>query len=237
MAGYPSYPGAQATVSRADTINAFMRGVYGWMSAGMLLTAAAAWYTATSPLGVSLLQTPGLMLGLILVQFGLVIGLSAAINRLSGTAATLMFLAYSALTGLTLSSIFFVYSMTSIFQAFVVTAGMFGTMSVYGMVTKRDLTSMGSFLFMGLIGIVLASVVNMFLKSSAMGFIISVIGVLVFTGLTAYDTQKLKYMGETMPLGDGTAIRRGTILGALTLYLDFLNLFLMMLRLFGSSRD
>ncbi|MBA4358071.1 MAG: hypothetical protein C0405_10145, partial [Desulfovibrio sp.] len=120
---------------------------------------------------------------------------------------------------------------------FVVTAGMFGAMSVYGMVTKRDLTSMGSFLFMGLIGIVLASVVNMFLKSSAMGFIISVIGVLVFTGLTAYDTQKLKYMGEAMPLGDGTAIRRGTILGALTLYLDFLNLFLMMLRLFGSSRD
>ncbi|MDO9083338.1 MAG: Bax inhibitor-1/YccA family protein [Humidesulfovibrio sp.] len=237
MAGYPSYPGAQATVSRADTINAFMRGVYGWMSAGMLLTAAAAWYTATSPLGVSLLQTPGLMLGLILVQFGLVIGLSAAINRLSGTAATLMFLAYSALTGLTLSSIFFVYSMTSIFQAFVVTAGMFGAMSVYGMVTKRDLTSMGSFLFMGLIGIVLASLVNMFLKSSAMGFVISVIGVLVFTGLTAYDTQKLKYMGEAMPLGDGTAIRRGTILGALTLYLDVLNLFLMMLRLFGSSRD
>ena len=237
MAGYPSYPGAQATISRADTINAFMRGVYGWMSAGMLLTAGTAWYTATSPLGVSLLQTPGLMLGLILVQFGLVIGLSAAINRLSGTAATLMFLAYSALTGLTLSSIFFVYSMTSIFQAFVVTAGMFGAMSVYGMVTKRDLTSMGSFLFMGLIGIVLASVVNMFLKSSAMGFIISVIGVLVFTGLTAYDTQKLKYMGEAMPLGDGTAIRRGTILGALTLYLDFLNLFLMMLRLFGSSRD
>ncbi|MBA4358082.1 MAG: hypothetical protein C0405_10200, partial [Desulfovibrio sp.] len=117
MAGYPSYPGAQATISRADTINAFMRGVYGWMSAGMLLTAGTAWYTATSPLGVSLLQTPGLMLGLILVQFGLVIGLSAAINRLSGTAATLMFLAYSALTGLTLSSIFFVYSMTSIFQA------------------------------------------------------------------------------------------------------------------------
>ena len=237
MAGYPSYPGAQASVSRADTINAFMRGVYGWMSLGMLLTAATAWFTATSPLGVSLLQTPGLMLVLILAQFGLVIGLSAAINKLSGGTATLMFMAYSALTGLTLSSIFFVYSMASIFQAFVVTAGMFGAMSVYGMVTKRDLTSLGSFMFMGLIGIVLASVVNMFLKSSAMSFGISVIGVFVFVGLTAYDTQKLKYMGEVMPMGDGTAIRRGTILGALTLYLDFLNLFLMLLRLFGSSRD
>ncbi len=102
MAGYPSYPGAQATVSRAETINAFMRGIYGWMSAGMLLTAGAAWFTATGPLGVTLLQSPGLVIGLVIAQFGLVIGLSAAINRLSGTAATLMFLAYSALTGLTL---------------------------------------------------------------------------------------------------------------------------------------
>jgi len=237
MAGYPTYPGAQASVSKAETINAFMRGIYGWMSTGMLLTAAAAWLTANSAFGVGLLQTPGLVIGLVLVQFGLVIGLSAAINKLSGTAATLMFLAYSALTGVTLSSIFFVYSMASIFQAFVVTAGMFGAMSVYGMVTKRDLTSMGSFMFMGLIGIVLASVVNMFVKSSAMSYAISVIGVFVFVGLTAYDTQKLKYMGESMPLNDGTAVRRGTILGALTLYLDFLNLFLMLLRLFGSSRD
>lgn len=237
MAGYPSYPGAQASTSKAETINLFMRGIYGWMSTGMLLTAAAAWFTANSPFGVTLLQSPGLVIGLVLVQFGLVIGLSAAINKLSGSAATLMFLGYSALTGVTLSSIFFVYSMASIFQAFVVTAGMFGAMSIYGMVTKRDLTSMGSFMFMGLIGIVLASVVNMFVKSSAMSYAISVIGVFVFVGLTAYDTQKLKYMGESMPLNDGTAVRRGTILGALTLYLDFLNLFLMLLRLFGSSRD
>lgn len=237
MAGYPTYPGAQASVSKADTINAFMRGIYGWMSTGMLLTAAAAWLTANSAFGLGLLKSPGLVIGLVLVQFGLVIGLSAAINKLSGTTATLMFLAYSTLTGITLSSIFFVYSMASIFQAFVVTAGMFGAMSVYGMVTKRDLTSMGSFMFMGLIGIVLASVVNMFVKSSAMSYAISVIGVFVFVGLTAYDTQKLKYMGEAMPLNDGTAVRRGTILGALTLYLDFLNLFLMLLRLFGSSRD
>ena len=237
MAGYPSYPGAQTSVSKAETINAFMRGIYGWMSTGMLLTAATAWFTANSPLGTVVLSNPILMIVLVVMQFGLVIGLSAAINKLSGSAATLMFLAYSTLTGLTLSSIFYVYSMPSIFQAFVVTAGMFGAMSVYGMVTKRDLTSLGSFMFMGLIGIVLASVVNMFVKSSALSYAISIIGVFVFVGLTAYDTQKLKYMGETMPLGDGTAIRRGTILGALTLYLDFLNLFLMLLRLFGSSRD
>jgi hypothetical protein len=236
MAQYPSYPGSQ-TISRAETIGAFMRGVYGWMSLGLFITAAVAWFTAASPLGMALLQSPGLVLVLVLVQFGLVMGLSAAINKLSASTASMMFAAYSALTGLTLSSIFFVYSTASIFQAFVVTGGMFGAMSVYGMVTKRDLTGMGSFLFMGLIGIVIASVVNMFMHSSAMSFMISVIGVLVFTGLTAYDTQKLKYMGEVMPLGDGTAIRRGTILGALTLYLDFLNLFLMLLRLFGNSRD
>jgi FtsH-binding integral membrane protein len=236
MAQYPSYPGAQ-TISRADTVNAFMRGVYGWMSLGLLITAGVAWFTAASPLGMTLLRSPGLVLMLVLVQFGLVIGLSAAINKLSGSVASLMFAGYSALTGLTLSSIFFVYSGASIFQAFIVTAGMFGATSVYGMVTKRDLTGMGSFMFMGLIGIVIASLVNMFMQSSALSFGISVIGVIVFTGLAAYDTQKLKYMGEVMPQDDGTAVRRGTILGALTLYLDFLNLFLMLLRLFGSSRD
>jgi hypothetical protein len=236
MAQYPSYPGAQS-IGRAETVNAFMRGVYGWMSLGLLITAAVAWFTAASPLGMTLLQSPGLVLMLVLVQFGLVIALSAAIHKFSGTVASMMFAGYSALTGLTLSSIFFVYSGASIFQAFLVTAGMFGATSVYGMVTKRDLTGMGSFMFMGLIGIVIASLVNMFLKSSAMSFIISVIGVIVFTGLAAYDTQKLKYMGEVMPMDDGTAVRRGTILGALTLYLDFLNLFLMLLRLFGSSRD
>ncbi|OIN99787.1 MAG: hypothetical protein AUJ49_10625 [Desulfovibrionaceae bacterium CG1_02_65_16] len=236
MTQFSSYSGAQ-TVSRAETISAFMRGVYGWMSLGLFITAAVAWFTAASPLGLTLLQSPGLVIGLVVVQLGLVIGLSAAIQKLSGTVASMMFAGYSALTGLTLSSIFFVYSTASIFQAFVVTGGMFGAMSVYGMVTKRDLTGMGSFMFMGLIGILIASVVNMFMQSSAMSFAISVIGVLVFTGLTAYDTQKLKYMGEVMPMGDATAIRRGTILGALTLYLDFLNLFLMLLRLFGSSRD
>lgn len=236
MSQFSSYSGAQ-TASRAETIGAFMRGVYGWMSLGLFVTAAVAWFTAASPLGLTILQNPVLMFGLVIAQLGLVVGLSAAIHKLSAPAASFMFAAYSALTGLTLSSIFFIYSSASIFQAFVVTGGMFGAMSVYGMVTKRDLTGMGSFLFMGLIGVVIASLVNMFMRSSAMDFVISVIGVIVFTGLTAYDTQKLKYMGEVMPMGDAAAVRRGTILGALNLYLDFLNLFLMLLRLFGNSRD
>ncbi len=236
MSQFSSYSGAQ-TASRAGTIGAFMRGVYGWMSIGLFVTAAVAWFTAASPLGMTILRNPVLMFGLVIAQLGVVVGLSAAIHKLSPTAASFMFAAYSALTGLTLSSIFFIYSTASIFQAFVVTGGMFGTMSVYGMVTKRDLTGMGSFMFMGLIGVVIASIVNMFMQSSAMNFIISVIGVIVFTGLTAYDTQKLKYMGEVMPMGDEAAVRRGTILGALNLYLDFLNLFLMLLRFFGSSRD
>lgn len=237
MSGYPTYPGAQARVSKVEAVNAFMRGVYGWMSLGLLLTAGTAWFVAASPFGAMLLQRPMLAMVLVFAQFGLVIALSAAIHKLSGTVATLMFAAYSALTGVTLSSIFFVYSMASIFQAFIVAAGMFGAMSIYGMVTKRDLTGMGSFMFMGLIGIVLASLVNMFFQSAAVSFGVSILGVIIFTGLTAYDTQKLKYMGEAMPLDDATAVRRGTILGALTLYLDFLNLFLMLLRLFGSSRD
>jgi len=237
MSGYPTYPGAQARVGKVEAVNAFLRGVYGWMSLGLLLTAGTAWFVAASPLGLTLLKNPMLVMVMVFAQLGLVIALSAAINRLSGTVATLMFLGYSALTGVTLSSIFFVYSMASIAQAFIVAAGMFGSMSIYGMVTKRDLTGLGSFMFMGLIGILLASVVNMFFQSAAVSFGVSILGVIIFTGLTAYDTQKLKYMGEAMPQNDGTAVRRGTILGALTLYLDFLNLFLMLLRLFGSSRD
>jgi FtsH-binding integral membrane protein len=154
----------------------------------------------------------------------------------AGTATTL-FMVYSALNGVVLSSVLIVYATASVFQAFVTAAAMFGAMTVYGMTTKRDLTSMGSFMFMGLIGILIASVVNIFLGSSMMELVISAIGVIVFTGLTAYDSQQLRQMGETAPMDDPVAIRRGTILGALRLYLDFINLFLMLLRLFGGARD
>ena len=178
-----------------------------------------------------------MFIGLIIAQFALVIALSAAVQRMSAGMATGLFALYSVLTGATLSSIFIVYPIGSIANAFFVTAGTFLAMSVYGTVTKRDLTGMGSFLMMGLFGIIIAMIVNLFLKSTMMDFVISCIGVLIFTGLTAYDTQKLRQFGENTPLDDATAVRRGVILGALTLYLDFINLFLMMLRLFGGSRD
>jgi FtsH-binding integral membrane protein len=236
-----SYPSRSmpTTQARVEVVNAFMRGVYGWMCLGLLLTAAASAFTVSSPAMMqAIFGNQILFFGLIIVEFGLVLGISAAINRLSAGTASGLFLLYSALNGVTLAAIFAVYAKAVIINAFLVTGGMFGAMSLYGLLTRRDLTSLGSFLFMGLIGIIIASVVNIFTKSAMMDFIISCVGVLVFLGLTAYDTQKLKVMGEMAPADDATAVRRGTILGALTLYLDFINLFLMMLRLFsGSSRD
>ena len=228
---------AQQTMSRASALSAFMRGVYGWMAAGLGLTALVSVTVASSPALLRMVFNPVALIALVIAELALVVILSARINRLSAGAASGMFLAYSALNGVTLSSIFIVYTATSIASAFFVTAGMFLAMSLYGLITKRDLTSWGSFLFMGLIGIFLAMLVNIFLKSSAMGFIINCIGVLVFVGLTAYDTQRLKDMGDSAPMNDATAIRRGSILGALTLYLDFINLFLFMLRFFGGNRD
>lgn len=232
------YRSVQSAQAKAAAVNAFLRGVYGWMCAGLTLTAAASIFVASSPaLQQVVFGNSIVFFGLIIAQLGLVVAMSAAINRLSSAAATGMFVGYSLLTGVTLSSIFMVYTTASIFNTFVVCAGMFGAMSVYGVVTKRDLTGFGSFLFMGLIGIVIASVVNLFLKSTALDFAVSAIGVLVFTGLTAYDTQKLKTMGEMAPQDDTLAVRRGTILGALTLYLDFINLFLMLLRFMGTRRE
>lgn len=221
-----------------QTVNAYMRGVYQWMAMGLGLTALTAFFTASSPALIQALFGNQIVAFIVmLAPLGFVIAISAGINRMAASTATALFLAYSALNGLSLSVILLVYAQQTITLAFVTAAGMFGAMSVYGMTTKKDLTSWGSFLFMGLMGLIIASIVNIFLGSSMMHFIISIIGVIVFTGLTAYDTQKLKVMGESAPMNDATAIRRGTILGALTLYLDFINLFLMLLRLFGSSRD
>lgn len=216
----------------------YMRHVYQWMTVGLGITGAVAYGVANTPAIRDMIFSSSIvMILLIIAQFALVIALSAAIHKLSASAATGLFLLYSALTGATLSSIFLVYTTASIGTAFIVTAGTFLAMSVYGTVTKRDLTGLGNFLFMGLIGIIIAMVVNWFLKNSTMTLIISCLGVLIFTGLTAYDTQKLRQFGEAAPLGDAAAIRRGSILGALTLYLDFLNIFLMLLQLFGGSRD
>ena len=158
------------------------------------------------------------------------------LQRLSGAMATSLFMLYSALTGLTLSSIFIMYTASSIASTFLVTAGMFGAMSLYGYTTKRDLSGFGNMLFMALIGIVLASLVNMWLKSDTLMWVITYIGVVLFVGLTAYDTQKLKMIGEQLSVDDKENFRKYSIVGALTLYLDFINLFLMLLRIMGNRR-
>jgi FtsH-binding integral membrane protein len=215
-----------------------MRGVYQWMTIGLGLTAVVAYAVVSSEAAINFIFGNTMVFwGLIIGELLLVVAISGAINKMSAATASGLFMLYSAMNGATLSAVLLAYTGASVFSTFLVCAGMFGAMSVYGMTTKKDLTSMGSFLFMGLIGIIIASVVNIFLQSPAMHFVISGVGVLIFTGLTAYDTQKLKAMGESAPMDDATAVRRGTILGALTLYLDFINLFLMLLRFMGQGRE
>lgn len=212
--------------------NALIRQVYAWMGAGLTITAVMALITLSSPaLLNAVLGNKLIFYGLMIGELALVFTLSGAINRLSEATATLIFVAYSALNGVTLSVVALVYTANSIASTFVITAGMFGAMSLYGYLTRRDLTSWGSFLFMGLIGVVIASLVNIFVASSAVSWVISGIGVIVFTGLTAYDTWKIKEMAA-----QGIGGRKPAILGALTLYLDFINLFLMLLRFTGNRR-
>ncbi|ELI7914118.1 Bax inhibitor-1/YccA family protein [Yersinia enterocolitica] len=236
MDRYPRSNGS--IVERANSgIQAYMAQVYGWMTCGLLLTAVVAWYAANTPAVMNFIFSSQItFFGLIIVQLGLVFVISGMVNRLSGSMATSLFMLYSALTGLTLSSILIMYTGASIASTFIICAGMFGAMSVYGYTTKRDLSGMGSILFMGLIGIVLASIVNIWLKSPALMWAVTYIGVLVFVGLTAYDTQKLKNMGAQLDSNDRDNFRKYSIVGALTLYLDFINLFLMLLRIFGNRR-
>ncbi len=212
--------------------NALIRQVYALMGAGLAITAFMALITLSSPALLNVVLGNKLVFyGLMFGELALVFTLSGAINKLSAATATLIFVAYSALNGITLSTIALVYTASSITSTFVITGGMFGAMSIYGYMTKKDLTSWGSFLFMGLIGVVIASVVNIFVGSSAVSWVISGIGVIVFTGLTAYDTWKIKEMAA-----QGIEGRKPAILGALTLYLDFINLFLMLLRFTGDRR-
>lgn len=213
--------------------NALVRQVYAWMGCGLALTALMALITVSTPeLLKTIVGNRMVFYGLMFGELALVFTLSGAINRMSAAVATMLFIGYSALNGLTLSVIFLVYTADSIASTFAVTAAMFGAMSIYGYVTRKDLTSWGSFLFMGLIGIVIASLVNIFLRNDAVSWVVSAIGVIVFTGLTAYDTWKIKALAA-----EGAEGRKPAILGALTLYLDFINLFLMLLRLMGGRRD
>lgn len=212
--------------------NDLIRKVYAWMGAGLAITSFMALVTLSSPVILNaVLGNKLIFYGLIIGELALVFTLSGVINRLSAATATLIFIAYAALNGITLSVVFLAYTANSITSTFVITAGMFGAMSLYGSTTKRDLTSWGSFLFMGLIGIVIASVVNIFVGSSAVSWFVSGIGVIVFTGLTAYDTWKIKEMAA-----QGIEGRKPAIIGALTLYIDFINLFLMLLRFTGNRR-
>ena len=217
----------------------FLAKVFNWMFIGLLLTAITAFLTANSKAALELIFGNRLVFYcLVFAELGMVFTLISRVERLSASTATTLFLLYSALNGVTLSAILLLYTMTSIATTFLVTAGMFGAMSVYGFVTKKDLTGMGSFLTMGLIGIIIASVVNIFLGSPMISWVVSAIGVIVFTGLTAYDVQRLSRIGASGLMNGGeAAIRKASILGALTLYLDFINLFLMLLHFLGGSRD
>lgn len=230
----PSYSYTREAVVANEA--AFFRRVYNWMIAGLALTGGVAWFTAHSePMLNAIFGTP-LFWILIVGELGMVFFLAARVHKLSAGTASFLFIGYSVLNGLTLAAIFIAYTRSSIASAFFVTAGTFAAMSIYGYTTKRSLASMGSFLFMGLIGVVIASVVNIFLHSTMVYWIITYAGVLVFTGLTAYDTQKLKVMAQG-GFADEEMESKAAIMGALSLYLDFINLFLMILRIFGGSRD
>ena len=210
-----------------------MRKVYVWMTLALVITGFTAYGVATSP-GIQQLVFGNsiVMWGLIIAEFALVIGVSAAINKLSLTTATLMFILYSVINGALLSAIFLIYTASSIATVFFITAGTFGAMALVGYTTKTDLTSMGKILFMALIGLVIATLVNLFVKSSGFTLILSYVGVLIFVGLTAYDSQKIKQMMLQAP-DAGEGAQKLALLGALTLYLDFINLFIYLLRIFG----
>jgi len=214
-------------------VNGFVRSVYNWMCIGLGLTGFIAYYIKD----FNFIANKGIFIILVIAVIALPLSISGMINRMSAATATGLFVLYSALMGAMLSPIFKIYTGTSIGTTFFICSATFLGCSVYGWATKRDLTSLGGFCMMGLIGILIASLVNIFIGSNATSMIISYIGVIVFVGLTAYDTQKLKNMALSQPAGlDGDVTRKGAILGALSLYLDFINLFLMLLRIFGQRR-
>ena len=228
-------PTSFSGVLTADVIRTYVPRVYAWMVGGLLVTGVTAFGVSTSEtLMAAIFGTP-LMWLIMLAPLGMVFFLTMRIDRMQPSTAAGTFLAYSLVNGLSFSVIFLAYDLGSIFQVFVIAAGMYAGAAAYGYLTKRDLTGMGSFLFMGLIGLIIASVVNIFLGSGPLDFAISVIGVLIFTGLTAYEMNKIKEQAVVMYAGEGLAQKRA-IIGALSLYLNFVNLFLYLLRLFGERR-
>ncbi len=223
--------------SLSSAFPALMRKVFVWMTLALAITGLTAFGVATSPTILSLIFGSKLAFwGLIIAEFALVFAISGAINRLSLSTATMLFILYSVINGATLSVIFLAFSTAVIAKTFFITAGTFGVMALVGYTTKTDLTSLGKLVFMALLGIIIASLVNMFVRSSGFDLIISYVGVLVFVGLTAYDTQKIKQMCQMAP-DAGESAQKLALIGALQLYLDFINLFLYLLRIFGNNKD
>ena len=234
MAFADATAGTLAPAETARQSSLFTR-IYAWMTAGLAVTGATAAVTVTTPALFNLVYGNGLVLILLIVaQLALVIAISAAITRLTAATATALFLLYAALNGVTLSSLLLTYTGASIALAFFVTAGTFGAMSLYGAITKRDLTAIGNLAFMAVLGLILGSLVNFFLRSEALYWLLTYLGVAIFVGLIAADTQKLKRLLAQNP--EGEAAGRIVVIGALTLYLDFINLFLNLLRIFGRRR-
>ncbi|MCO6549508.1 MULTISPECIES: Bax inhibitor-1/YccA family protein [unclassified Gilliamella] len=227
-------PNGSIIEQSSNRVQTYMSHVYGWMTVGLLLTALVAWFASNNYELLNVLYQG--MWVLLIAEFALVFAISGLINRLSGAVATTLFMLYSVLNGCTFSIYFIVYTSSSIASVFFITAGMFAALALYGYTTKRDLSGFGRFLFMGLVGIIIASLVNIFMQSQPLMWAITYIGVFVFAGLTAYDTQKLKELGDQLSQDDPNMFRRFVILGALTLYLDFINLFIMLLRIFADRR-
>ena len=218
-----------------ERVGAFLRSVYGWMCVGLLITAGVAFAIASSQTFIETLLLNRVLIWIILfAQLGLVFYLSARVDRIAPTTAAGLFLLYSALVGVTSSVILLIYTAASVTSTFVIAASMFAVMAGFGTVTKRSLAGWGQFLFMGLIGLIVAMIVGFFWQNDALQFVISVVGVLVFTGLTAWDAQRLKHMAVALPDG---RVGSYAVVGALSLYLDFINLFFMLLRLMGGRRD
>ena len=223
------------SVQTADRVSAFLWKVYGWMAIGLGLTAMVAFAVAGSPELLRVLVGNRLVFfGLVIAELGLVFYLSARADRLAPGTAAGLFALYSALNGVTLSAILLAYTGESVAMTFVVTAGMFGALALFGSTTKRSLAGAGQFFMMGLVGLILASLIGMFWHNDALQFLISIVGVIVFTGLTAWDAQRLKQMALALPAGQ---VGSYAVVGALSLYLDFINLFLMLLRFTGSRRE
>lgn len=227
----------QQEMTNASTFKVLMRKVYLWMTLALMITGITAAGVAKSPNILALIySSQAVMWGIIIAEFGLVIYISARLEKLSLSTATTLFALYSILNGVMLSSIFLLYSTAIISKVFFITAGTFGVTALYGYATKKDLSSLGNILFMALIGLVIATVVNVFMKSAMFDLILSYIGVIIFVGLTAWDSQKIKHMMMVQQDADESA-QKLALIGALSLYLDFINLFLYLLRIFGRSND